>query len=189
VRVDVLSLLEGDGDPGLVRGELLEGTNPDAGEAFDAWLLVERRRLAGVCEGVLRDAALSSLAAGLPLDGAGLASRALSLSPFDESLHELLVRCLARAGQVGAARHHVSACEVLFRRELGRPPDPRVRRAADEGGPTGRRRAAIGLPRSDSSKRGWRRWPPVRLSPEWPACGWRVLRLALAVIRSCSLVR
>jgi DNA-binding SARP family transcriptional activator len=149
VQVDVLSLLDGNADPGLVRGELLEGTDPDAGEAFDAWLLVERRRLAGVCEGVLRDAALGSLAAGLPLEGAGFASRALSLSSFDESLHELLVRCLARAGQFGAARHQASACEVLFRRELGRSPDPRVRRAAEEGGsagppPSGDRSAAIG---------------------------------------------
>jgi DNA-binding SARP family transcriptional activator len=149
VQVDVLCLLEGHGDPGLVRGELLEGADPDAGEAFDAWLLVERRRLAGVCEGVLREAALGSLAAGVPLEGAGFASRALSLSPFDESLHELLVRCLARAGQFGAARHQASACEVLFRRELGRSPDPRVRRAAEEGGstgppPSGDRSAAIG---------------------------------------------
>jgi DNA-binding SARP family transcriptional activator len=149
VKVDVLSLLEGDADPRLVRGELLEGTDPNPGEAFDAWLLVERRRLAGVCEGVLRDAALGSLAAGVPMDGAAFASRALSLSPFDESLHELLVRCLARAGQFGAARHQASACEVLFRRELGRSPDARVRRAAEEAGyagpaATGDRAAAVG---------------------------------------------
>jgi len=149
VQVDLLSLLDGSADPGLVRGELLEGTDPDAGEAFNAWLLVERRRLAGVCEGVLRNAALATLAAGVPLEGAGLASRALSLNPFDESLHELLVRCLARAGQFGAARHQASACEVLFRRELGRSPDPRVRRAAEEDEPaglppSGDRSAAIG---------------------------------------------
>lgn len=149
VTVDVLLLIEGDVDPGLVRGELLEGTDPEAGDVFDAWLMVERRRLAGVCEGVLRDAALGSLVAGVPLEGAALASRALSLSPFDESLHELLVRCLARAGQFGAARHHANACEVQFRRELGRAPDPRVRRAAEESGPggsppTGDRTAAVG---------------------------------------------
>jgi DNA-binding SARP family transcriptional activator len=65
--VDVLALIAGDADPALVRGELLEDTDPGAGEAFDAWLLVERRRLAGVCEGVLRDAALGKLAAGLAL--------------------------------------------------------------------------------------------------------------------------
>lgn len=149
VEVDVLSLLKGDADPALVRGELLEDCDPGAGDAFDAWLLVERRRLAGVCEGVLRDAALGSLAAGAPLEGAAFASRALSLSPFDESLHELLVRSLARAEQFGAARHHANACEVLFRRELGRAPDPRVRRAADDGAsaglpPTGDRVAAVG---------------------------------------------
>jgi hypothetical protein len=42
--------------------------------------------------------------------------RALALSEFDESLHERLVRCLARAGQLGAARHQANMCEVLFRR-------------------------------------------------------------------------
>jgi ATP/maltotriose-dependent transcriptional regulator MalT len=81
---------------------------------------------------VLRDAALQALTAGEPLDGAALASRALSSNPFDESAHELLVRCLARAGELRAAREHVTACEALFRRELGRDPDPRVRRALDE---------------------------------------------------------
>ena len=149
VVVDALALAAGDPDPGLARGDLLEGIEPDAGAVFDAWLLVERRRLAGVCEGVLREAALRALAAGEALDGAGLASRALALDAFNESTHELLVRCLARAGELGAARHHANACEVLFRRELGRAPDPRVRRAADNRGlesepATGDRAAAIG---------------------------------------------
>jgi tetratricopeptide (TPR) repeat protein len=122
------------GDPELARGELLEGIDPGGGAAFEAWLLVERRRMAGMCEAVLRDAALQALAEGAELDAAALASRALALDAFDESAHELLVRCLARAGEVGAARRHANACDVLFRRELGRAPDPRVRRAADEHG-------------------------------------------------------
>ena len=147
--VDVLALSCGDPDPGLVRGELLEGVDSAAGAVFEAWLLVERRRLAGVCEAVLRDAALGALAAGDALDGAALASRAVALNALDESAHELLVRCLARAGEVGAARHHANACEVLFRRELGRAPDPRVRRAAEEHGGGGEpgggdRAAAVG---------------------------------------------
>jgi tetratricopeptide (TPR) repeat protein len=99
-----------------------------------------------VCEPVLRDAALGALARGAPLDGAALASRALALNRFDDGAHELLVRCLARAGEVGAARDHADACEVLFRRELGRAPDGGVRRAADEhgaqGAPAGGDRAA-----------------------------------------------
>lgn len=144
--VDVRALASGNPDPALARGLLLEGVDPRAGPVFDAWLLVERRRSAGECEAVLRDAALRALAAGDPLDGAAFASRALTLDPFAESTHELLVRCLARAGEGRAARDHALACEVLFRRELGRAPDTRVRRAADEhgadGSPAGGDRAA-----------------------------------------------
>jgi DNA-binding SARP family transcriptional activator len=146
--VDVLALERGDADPALARGELLEGVDPGAGDAFDAWLLVERRRLASMSVAVLRDAALSALGAGAPLDGAALATRALELDAFDESSHELLVRCLARAGELSAARDHSQACETLFRRELGRAPDARVRRAADEDGAlppaAGDRVAALG---------------------------------------------
>ena len=144
--VDVLALTSGDPDPDLVRGELLEGVDPGAGPDFEAWLRVERRRFAGVCEGVLRDAALGRLAAGAPLEAAALASRAVALNRFDDGAHELLVRCLARAGETGAARDHADACEELFRRELGRPPDPGVRRAADTDSapPAGDRAAAVG---------------------------------------------
>jgi len=130
--VDVLALGAGVPDPALARGELLEGIDPGAGADFDAWLLVERRRCAGMCEAVLRDAALGALAAGRPLEAAALASRALALNRFDDGVHELLVRCLARAGEIGAARDHAEACDVLFRRELGRAPDPGVRRAVEE---------------------------------------------------------
>jgi DNA-binding SARP family transcriptional activator len=130
--VDVLALAAGDADPALARGELLEGVDPGCGAVFESWLLVERRRLGGLCEAVLHDAALAALASGAPLEGAALASRAIGLNAFDESAHELLVRCLAHAGDVAGARDHARACEALFLRELGRAPDPRVRRAAEE---------------------------------------------------------
>jgi DNA-binding SARP family transcriptional activator len=129
--IDALELSRGQADPRLVRGELLEGIDVDAGPVFDAWLLVERRRVAGLCEGVLRDAALAVLATGRARDAAALASRALGFSPFEDGVHELLVRCLAAAGDFGAARHAAVSCEVLFRRELGRSPDACVARAAD----------------------------------------------------------
>jgi DNA-binding SARP family transcriptional activator len=147
VVVDVLALGTGEAHPALVRGELLEGVDPGAGAEFDAWLLVERRRLAGVCEAVLRDGARRALAVGDPLDAAALASRALALNRLDDGAHELLVRCLARAGEVGAAREQADACDVLFRRELGRAPDPGVRRAVDDREPQmagGDRAAAVG---------------------------------------------
>jgi DNA-binding SARP family transcriptional activator len=145
--VDVLALAAGEADPAWVRGELLEGVEPGGGAEHDAWLLVERRRLAGVCEAVMRDAALAALAAGDPLGAAALASRAVALNRFDDGAHELLVRCLARAGQRAAAREHADACDVLFRRQLGRAPDPGVRGAAEEPRPApsgGDRAAALG---------------------------------------------
>ena len=147
--IDVLALAAGDPDPALARGELLEGVDPGAGEVFEAWLLVERRRFASACEAVLRGSALEALVGGAPLDAAALASRVLALNAFDESAHELLVRCLARSGDQEAARAHAAAAETLFRRELGRAPDARVRRAADEGDDDGTpavgdRAAAIG---------------------------------------------
>jgi DNA-binding SARP family transcriptional activator len=145
--VDALELGREQAEPELVRGGLLEGIELDAGPVFDAWLLVERRRLAGLCEGVLRDAALAALAVGRARDAAGLASRALEFGPFEEGVHELLVRCLAASGDFGAARHAAVSCEVLFRRELGRAPDPCVARAADPAeqlGALGDRAAAVG---------------------------------------------
>jgi DNA-binding SARP family transcriptional activator len=147
--VDVLALGAGDPDPALARGELLERVDLGGATDFAAWLLVERRRIAGLCEAVLRDAALTGLAGGVPLDAAAFASRAVAMNPFDDAAHELLVRCLARAGDVGAAREHADACERLFRRELGRAPDPGVWRAAGEreegSGPAlGDRAAAVG---------------------------------------------
>jgi DNA-binding SARP family transcriptional activator len=131
--VDVLAVGADEADPALVRGELLEGVDVGDDGVFASWLTVERRRLSGVSEGVLHAASLSALAGGRSRDAAALASRALELNPFDETLHELLVRCLAANGDVGAARHQATTCELLFERELGRRPDPRVRRAAEDG--------------------------------------------------------
>lgn len=145
--IDAMVVSAGQADVGLVRGELLGGIELVAGPVFDSWLLVERRRLAGLCEGILHDAALEALASGRAAAAAAFASRALEFGPFEESLHELLVRCLAASGDLGAARSHARSCDLLFRRELGRPPDGRVARAATENGEPGvigDRAAALG---------------------------------------------
>lgn len=64
VVVDALIVSAGQAGEEFVRGELLEGIELDAGPVFESWLLVERRRLAGLGEGILHDAALVALAAG-----------------------------------------------------------------------------------------------------------------------------
>ena len=96
---------------------------------------------------------------------AALASRALALNQFDDGAHELLVRCLARAGEVGAAREQADACDVLFRRELGRAPDPGVRRPPTSMARTAHRPSAIARRPSASSRRGVRPSMPARSSP------------------------
>ena len=148
VEVDV-SLLGGTiPDPALVRGPLLERIEATGDEAFASWLLVERRRVSALCEGVLRDAALAELGGHRPHAAASLARQAVALSPYDESLMELLVRCIRAAGDSVGAREQAAAWGRTARRDLGREPDPRVARAADDGadGPpaVGDRVAALG---------------------------------------------
>ena len=178
--IDVLALASGEPDPGLVRGELLEGIVPGAGPDFDAWLLVEPRRFAGVCEAVLSDAAL-----------AGLGPAPRSTAPprlADVELHPSTTGARAAgplpvARVTGGARNHAEACEALFRRELGR--DARSGRA-----PGCRRRAgpprATARPPLGSSTRGAGRSTPGPSTPGSRACASPVPRRAGSATRRCS---
>ena len=126
------------------------GSRPDAGPVFDAWLLVERRRLAGACESVLHDAAHAALAAGRPLDGAGArVPRARAQRVRRERPRAAGALPRARRASAPPRASTPRACEVLFRRELGRAPDPRVRARRGDGrarrpGAVGDRAAALG---------------------------------------------
>jgi len=111
-------------------GALLQGVEPTGSPEFDAWLLVERQRVAGWVDAALREAVLQALAL-RDLDRAiSLAREAVSRDPLDEARHVLLVRALAEAGQVAAARDQVSAAERLLAAELGRPSSASLRSAA-----------------------------------------------------------
>lgn len=146
VDVDLLAA----GSPqDIVRGELLEGVEPRAEAAFEAWLLIARRRLAGACVGVLHDAALDALAGGDPAKAVAFAERGLELDRLDENMNELVVRCLAACGDPEGAIERAEACERLFLSRLGRLPDSRVRRAAhrlgtEDPAAIGDRAAALG---------------------------------------------
>jgi DNA-binding SARP family transcriptional activator len=114
-------------DPG---GELLEGISFASSPGFDAWLLVERRRQASAAEARLHEAALAALTAGRLDDAVRLAQRTVALNPLDEGHHELLVRCLALAGDRAGALAQADRCDEVLARELGVAPSPSVRRAA-----------------------------------------------------------
>lgn len=120
--------LHGDAINGDSDGDLLEGFEIDA--AFDAWLLVERLRVAAAIEARLRAAAAAALAANRPGDAVPYAARAVARNPLEQGNHELLVRGLAMTGDRAAAERQVAACTDLLRRELGTEPSPALREAA-----------------------------------------------------------
>jgi hypothetical protein len=100
---------------------------------------VERHRIAAVVEARLRHAALGLLAGGRAGAAVAYASRAVARNPLEEGNHELLVRCLAAAGDRPAALRQVAVCEDTLRRELGVEPSPALRDAAatSAGAPAG----------------------------------------------------
>ena len=118
---------------GSLAGSLLEGMNFEECPGFEAWLQVERRRLAGACEALLHEQALLHLGAQRFAAAAEAAGRLVSMNPLDENHHTLLVRCLTASGQREAALAQVARCGRLFQRELGISPSPAVRAAADAG--------------------------------------------------------
>src|SRR4029453_3714035 len=78
-------------------------------------------------------------AGGGPGEAVAYAARAVARNPLEEGNHELLVRCLAAAGDRSAALRQVAVCEDTLRRELGVEPSPALRDAADTsaGAPAG----------------------------------------------------
>ena len=116
--------------PGLDR-ELLEGIQPAADAAFEAWLLAERRRYAGHASAMLREAAVARLAAGDAGSAVELATRLVALDEFDEEAHALLIRAHVASGNQDAARRYLSATLDRFRRDLGTEPTATLIRAAD----------------------------------------------------------
>jgi DNA-binding SARP family transcriptional activator len=116
--------------PALDR-ELLEGIQPAADPAFEAWLLAERRRCAGHASAMLREGAIARLAAGEAGSAVELATRLVTLDEFDEEAHALLIRAHVASGNQAAARRYLSATLDRFRRDLGVEPSATLVRAAD----------------------------------------------------------
>jgi DNA-binding SARP family transcriptional activator len=118
--------------PGL-GDDLLDGLAIQHAEAFESWLLSERRRLAAATESILHEAALGLLAHG-DLDRArDVAVRAALMSPLDENHQALLIRIYRFAGDDEAAQRQFEAWASVAHRELGAPPGAPVLLAMREG--------------------------------------------------------
>ncbi|WP_088316587.1 SARP family transcriptional regulator [Kineosporia sp. R_H_3] len=117
LRADVGRLAGETGDDDLVDlgGELLEGLTVTGCPAFEGWLVVERHRLSSRVEARMRQAAVGLLAEGRAADAVPFASLAVARNPLDEGNHELLVRCLAGAGDVVAAGAVEAGLDCLHR--------------------------------------------------------------------------
>jgi DNA-binding SARP family transcriptional activator len=133
--VDVMALasatwIEAVRVPGLGR-ELLEGVDTQAGAAFEAWLLAERRHAAGLSAAVLREAAIARLATGSAGQAIELATKLVAFDEFDEEAHALLIRAYVAIGAGARAREHLDATAARFRRELGTEPSATLLKAID----------------------------------------------------------
>lgn len=123
--------------------ELLEGADLAGCPEFEIWLVVARQRLRSRADGYLRDAAMHALATGDTSDAVRLAGLGVGSSPYDETLHELLIRSLARSGDPVAAQEQATRAEHMIRSGLGVAPSHTLRLAAlDAGAPRGSRATA-----------------------------------------------
>jgi len=134
-RIDVRTVVSGTWVEALdilgLDRELLEGIQPAADAAFEAWLLAERRRYAGHASAMLREAAIARLAAGDAGSAVELATRLVALDEYDEEAHALLIRAHVASGNQAAAGRYLTATLDRFRRDLGIEPSATLVRATD----------------------------------------------------------
>ncbi len=97
----------------LFVGDLLDDLDMDRSPHFNAWLTAERRRFRA-----RHTAVLEHLARRAPEeDVLGHLDKWLELAPFDLSVHELMLRALARRGRISDAEAHLATTIRLFESE------------------------------------------------------------------------
>ena len=94
-------------------GDFLDGMEIDRSPHFDAWLTAERRRFRGRHVAILEQ--LVRKAAGE--DIFGHLDKWLQLAPFDRSVHEILLKALARYGRIPEGEKHLAVTVRLFESE------------------------------------------------------------------------
>lgn len=116
--------------PALGR-ELLDGVDVQASPAFEAWLVAERRHVAGLSSAILREAATARMAAGDARTAIELATKLVGFDEFDEEAHALLIRALVAGGAGDDARTYLATTTEMFRRDLGIEPTATLLRSVD----------------------------------------------------------
>jgi DNA-binding SARP family transcriptional activator/TolB-like protein len=103
----------------LFAGDFLDGLEMDRSPHFNAWLTAERRRYRA-----RHTAVLEHLARRAPeTDMLDHLEKWVELAPLDQSVHDLMLRTLARRGRIQDAEAHLAAAVGLFEAE-GLDPAP-----------------------------------------------------------------
>src|SRR5262245_29272124 len=110
----------------LYHGDLLEGFTVDE-EPFEAWLRVERERFRSRAVAVLRKLLAEHVRAKAIDAAVPVAVRLLTLEPFDETVHQTLMRLYAESGRRSTALRQYEICVEVLSRELGVEPEPETR--------------------------------------------------------------
>ena len=94
----------------LFVGDFLEGLDIDRSPAFSGWVTAQRRRFRG-CQAALLEHLVDSAA-----DDEALRylEQWLVLAPFDQRVHERLLKALARRGRIREGEEHLAATIRLF---------------------------------------------------------------------------
>lgn len=135
VDVPIFELLIAEGTPAslersieLYRGALLEGF-VECGDAFEAWLTAERRRLEEMLRNGLQRLLDHSIVTGEMDRAIRAALRLIALDPLQESVHRTLIRLYLHQGRTGSALEQYQRCRDVLARDLGIEPSPENRAA------------------------------------------------------------
>lgn len=114
----------------LYAGEFLSAF--DACDDAMVWVRGLRTECADLAEGVLRAETASAIAGGLLEPAILWVRRLLSLDPFKEESHRILMRLYADCGERSKAISQFQNCRNLLCQELGIEPSPESSKLADE---------------------------------------------------------
>ncbi|ODT21152.1 MAG: transcriptional regulator [Hyphomicrobium sp. SCN 65-11] len=97
----------------MFAGDLLDGLEMDRNPHFNTWLAAERRRFRARHTAVLEHLAKRASEE----EALGHLEKWLELAPFDQSVHELMLRALVRRGRIPDAETHLATTVQLFEAE------------------------------------------------------------------------
>ncbi|WP_198671188.1 alpha/beta fold hydrolase [Oceanibium sediminis] len=115
----------------LYRGPFLDGFDLND-DAFDTWLIAERRHLEAQALSVLGRLTDHYRRASRIEDALNSADLALRIDPLQEDIHRQIIELHVASGALCEARKHAEHCRDLIRSELGVDPEPDTFRALDD---------------------------------------------------------